>query len=228
LLSSWSVTFEEADVASEPAARADLDRLGIPLVPAVVVGGDRYVHGWNPAALAALMGVSYVEPPRLAVPELAGRLDRVLDGAARALRQIPAGRLDDRPASGRERSVRQLVFHLFRVGLAYPDAMTTGHLPQEWLQEQVPPGKREPPDLLAYGASVRAQVAAFLARPGSAEGRVSTYYGDQTAHQLLERTTWHAAQHLRQLYAFLERAGVTPEAPLGAADWAGLPLPREL
>ena len=215
-------------MANQPAARAVLDRLGIPLVPAVVVGGDRHVHGWNPTALAALLGVSYVEPPRLAPPELARRLDRVLDGAARALRQVPVDRLDDRPATGRERSVRQLVFHLFRVGQAYPDAMAAGHLPQEWLQEQVPPEKREPPALLAYGALVRAQVTAFLARPGPAEGRVSTYYGEQTAHQLLERTTWHAAQHLRQLYAFLERAGITPDAPLGDADWAGLPLPREL
>jgi uncharacterized damage-inducible protein DinB len=227
LLSSWGVAFEEADVASEPAARAALDRLGIPLVPAVVAG-DRHVHGWNPTALAALLGVAYVEPPRLPPAELARRLDRVLRGAGRALAQVPPDRLDERPASGRERSVRQLAFHLFRVGQAYPDAMAAGHLPQEWLQEQVSPQRREPAALLAYGASVRTAVAAFLAHPGAVDGRVETYYGPQTAHQLLERTTWHAAQHLRQLYAFLERCGVSPEAPLGEADWAGLPLPREL
>jgi hypothetical protein len=227
LLSSWGVAFEETDVAADPAGRAELDRRGIPLVPAVTAG-ERHVHGWNPAALAALLGVAYVEPPRLSPAELAARLDRVLDGAVRALAQVPPERLDESPAAGRERSVRQLGYHLFRLSQAFPDAMTERRLPEAWLQEEVPPGRRELPHLLAYGRAVRAGAAAWLARPGATEGTVETYYGPQTGHELLERTTWHAAQHLRQLYAFLRGCGVTPLAPLGEADWAGLPLPREL
>lgn len=59
-------------------------------------------------------------------------------------------------------------------------------------------------------------------------GVVETYYGPKTAHELLERTTWHAAQHLRQLYAFLERMGVSVDNPLGEADFEGLPMPKEV
>jgi hypothetical protein len=43
----------------------------------------------------------------------------------------------------------------------------------------------------------------------------------------MERTTWHAAQHRRQLYWFLERMGVTPDAPLrDDPELAGLPSPN--
>jgi hypothetical protein len=44
----------------------------------------------------------------------------------------------------------------------------------------------------------------------------------------MERTTWHAAQHLRQLYWFAGKMGVTPMAPLGERDFQGLPIPRDV
>ena len=45
---------------------------------------------------------------------------------------------------------------------------------------------------------------------------------------LFERSTWHSAQHARQLIAVLERFGIEPERRLGAAELAGLPLPEGL
>jgi hypothetical protein len=57
---------------------------------------------------------------------------------------------------------------------------------------------------------------------------VQTYYGQQTRHQLLERSTWHSAQHVRQLIFILERYGIAPDRPLVAEDLAGLPLPQRL
>jgi hypothetical protein len=57
---------------------------------------------------------------------------------------------------------------------------------------------------------------------------VHTYYGERPLHELLERCTWHSAQHARQILSVLERMGVRPEAPLTAADYAGLPMPRGL
>jgi hypothetical protein len=47
-------------------------------------------------------------------------------------------------------------------------------------------------------------------------------------HQLLERSTWHPAQHARQLMAVLEGFGIAPDGPLSAEDLAGLPLPERL
>jgi hypothetical protein len=47
-------------------------------------------------------------------------------------------------------------------------------------------------------------------------------------HDVLERTTWHAAQHSRQVMLMLETYGIAPDGPLGAVDLAGLPLPDEV
>jgi len=47
-------------------------------------------------------------------------------------------------------------------------------------------------------------------------------------HQLFERSTWHSAQHTRQLIAILERFGIEPNQPLATEDLAGLPLPEGL
>jgi hypothetical protein len=61
------------DAEAEPAKRADLDRPGIPLIPAVVVD-DRAVHGWSPKALAKPVGVPYREAGRLGSAEFVDRL----------------------------------------------------------------------------------------------------------------------------------------------------------
>jgi hypothetical protein len=47
-------------------------------------------------------------------------------------------------------------------------------------------------------------------------------------HMLLERSTWHSAQHSRQLIAVLERFGIEPDGRLTPQDLAGLPLPERL
>ena len=227
MLSSWGLTFEAIDVAAEPGAWEDLRRLGIPLVPAVVAG-DGAVHGWNPRALADLVGVAYSQPERLAPPELAARLDRVLAVAQGAILQVPPDRLDDPPSRGRDRSVRQLAYHIFRLSLAYPEAIASRRLPEAWLQEESPPELRDPAALASYGERVRERIRAWLVRPDAWEGTIETYYGAQTGPELLERTVWHAAQHVRQLHAFLERLGTAPLDPLTDADLRGLPLPEEV
>jgi hypothetical protein len=50
----------------------------------------------------------------------------------------------------------------------------------------------------------------------------------QPLHHVLERSTWHSAQHARQIIAVLERFGIAPEGPLTAQDYAGLPMPAGL
>src|SRR5687768_15844186 len=98
----------------------DLERHGVPRVPATITG-DRVVHGWNPEALAKLVGVKYEAATRLAPDELARRLDRVLEATQRAVRQFPPGGLETK-APDRDRTVRQLAFHVFRLSLAFRDA----------------------------------------------------------------------------------------------------------
>ena len=85
-------------------------------------------------------------------------------------------------------------------------------------------------DIQKYGASVdHADRALVVALPDkSCRQKVKTYYGERPLHELLERCTWHSAQHARQIVSVLERLGVKPDGPLTAKDYAGLPMPQGL
>jgi uncharacterized damage-inducible protein DinB len=226
LLSSWGVPFDSVDIEAEPAARADLKRLGVPAVPAVVAVGG-VVHGWNPRALAELVGVRYEGAHRLSPAALAERLDRVLAAVGRVVQTVAPEHLSLQHP-GRDRSLHQLAYHLFRLSLAYRDAMLERRLPETWLQEMAPAGLPDGPALAGYGAAVRAALQGWFGTEAATVGTVETYYGAQSAHELLERTVWHAAQHLRQIHALLEDAGAPPPEPLDRSLLVGLPLPQSV
>jgi len=220
------VKFDGFDVEAEPERRRDLEPFGVPRVPATILG-DRVVHGWNPKALAELVGASYEERRQLPPAELARRLDAVLAATQRAMRQIPPEHLGMK-APGRDRTVRQLGFHVFRLSTAFVDTREQGHLSEHTFEEKAPAEMADGDAVARYGETVRRRIAAYCAQPGWCDGAVSTYYGPQSTHDFMERTTWHAAQHLRQIYWFLERMEVRADSPLTEADLDGLPFPREV
>ncbi len=226
MLSSFGVEFEAVNVEGNPAALAELQLLGAPLVPAVAMGG-RVIHGWNPKGVAELVGAEYVQRERLSPEELARRLDAILLASQRAIRQVPHDRLEMK-SPDRDRTVRNLGYHIFRLSLAFRDGTAERRFPQEWLLEEAPPAIRDGAAIARYGQTVRESLAEWFRRLGAWEGVVETYYGPQTGRELLERTTWHAAQHLRQLYALLEMMGLVPDRPLTDTDFSGLPLPKAL
>jgi len=99
------------------------------------------------------------------------------------------------------------------------------------------PGEIANPDDIAstaaladYGSRVRAKVEAWgrEAPDKSAQRTVQTYYGPQKLHEVLERSTWHIGQHTRQWMMLLDMAGVKFERPLGDADFADLPMPKQV
>jgi hypothetical protein len=214
-------------VQAAPAALDELRHLGVS-VPALAVG-DRVAHGWNPQAYARLLGVAYTPPRRLSPPELAQRLDRVLEATHALVRGFDQARLDHRPPE-RDRTVRDLAYHVFRLSLACIEGMDRGHLPHAWLGETAPGDLVDGPAVARYGALVRGRLQGWFAGAGEDEYArvVDAYYGPQTGHELLERTTWHAAQHLRQLHVLAGRLGVRrPETPPDEL-FADLPMPAAL
>jgi len=215
------------DVQAQPETLAELRRLGVPLVPALAVG-ERAVHGWNPPAYAALLGVDWAPAAKLPPGELSRRLDRILECTQELVRVVPEPLLDWSPPE-RARPLRDLAYHVFRLSLAFVDGMDLGELPEGWLGERAPAELRDGEAIARYGALVRARVSGWFegASDREFERVIRVYYGPQSGHDLLERTTWHAAQHLRQLYALVERHGLTPE-PVPVDLFAGLPLPDAL
>jgi hypothetical protein len=200
----------------------------VPRAPAVAIG-DRVVHGWNPAAYAALLGVEFRASQRLTPQALAARLDRVLESAQRLVERFDAARMSHVPPE-RKRSVRDLAFHVYRVGLSFIDSVDRGELPESWFEDRAPADLVTGADVGRYGALVRARISGWFQGAGADElsRTVVTYYGPQAADELLERTVWHAGQHLRQLYVLAERLGVTPPAPLPMDALDGLPLPEAI
>jgi DinB family protein len=215
-------------VQANPAGYDELKRLGIARVPAVTVG-DRAAHGWNPPAYAALLGIPYSAAVKLAPAELSKRLDIVLDTTQQLMRAVPERHLNWRPPE-RNRTLRNLGYHVFRLSLAFVDGMDMGEFPESWLLDQAPDDLPDGPAIARYGALVRGRISGWFegASPAEFERVIKVYYGPQSGHDLLERTAWHAAQHLRQLYALAERLEIAPPVPMPVDAFQGLPLPDAL
>jgi hypothetical protein len=218
--------FESIDTEATPEATQDLAAFGIPRAPAVIVG-DKAVHGWNPQGVAELVGVDYDEAEKLTCAQLAERLDAILVAAQRAMRQIPEAHLGFK-WPGRDRTILQLGYHIFRIALTYRDTREQGMLQEYWFGENPSSDMHTGSAVADYGERARVQMAEWLRGEGVFEGMCETYYGPQSAPELFERTVWHTAQHLRQIYVMLETVGVAPEAPLTEADYQGLPLPASI
>ena len=217
------------NVEGNPAGLDELRALGVPGVPAVALPDGRVVHGWNPPGYAALVGVDYRPPVKLSPAELAGRLDRILAATGRLIVALPPAALAHKPAK-RDRDLLNLGFHVFRLALAFADGMDMGEFPETWLQERAPADLTDGAAVARYGALVRGRLGGWFEGAGDGEYAriIRVYYGPQSGHDLLERTTWHAAQHLRQLHVVATELAVALPDPLPLADFDGLPMPASL
>ncbi|MQA79087.1 MAG: hypothetical protein GEV10_11530 [Streptosporangiales bacterium] len=218
MLSRRGVEFDDFNVEADPSAMEELRTRGIMTVPAVIVG-DEFVSGWNPTRLAELVGIRHEEPP---VPpdELVRTVRLVLDAAIRAARQVPDD-LWEMTHPRRNRPLRELVRHLFHVVDVSVDADVLGEFPaRKWLHQRDIPHMAGGSRLVRYGEAVRLRFETWYAvvDTDAFERTIDADVGPRTLGQVLERTRLHAGQHLRQVYAFLETGGVTPDAPVTEAE----------
>ena len=226
LLSKRGLTYESLDIENDPRALEQLGGLGLATVPVVAVG-DRWVAGWNPTRIAELVGFSLQE--RTAPPaEIVASLLMLLDAALRAVRQVPDDQLLLK-SPDRDRPLRQLAHHVFHVIEVGVDADVLGEFPAaRWLAARDVPEHTTSERIARYGEAARAKVATWFAQIDEAAfaRTIDADVGPRTLGQVLERTRSHAAQHLRQIYAFLEQIGVQPDRPLTAEDLRGIDLPE--
>ncbi len=213
----------------DAAGRAELQRLGARSLP-VLSRGDQFTFAQNLAQVVEFLKLDEKAGPVLSPAQLVERSLRFIDAALALVPLMP----DDRLATltpNRPRSYARLAHHMFRIQEAFVEvaggAFFSAALPGE---VKHPEEMASTSALADYGRRVRQRVETWWATTPDrlAQATVETYYGPQTLHEVQERATWHIAQHCRQWMMLLELAGIAVERPLADADFADLPMPRQV
>jgi len=229
-LTKHGVAFVSINVLEDKRAFAELEAFGIRSVP-IVRRGDQWANGQVLRDVARVAGVAWGGAEMLPPRDLAARIVDVVAGAQRLFAQIP----DDKLACmlpHRPRSYAQLGYHLFNVVDAFLEHEVHLLPLNEGAYDRVPsPAINSKSAILAYGHDVlrRFQIWwAGAAQTADFSRKALVYYGDVTVHEYLERTTWHAGQHLRQLVMVLDMLGIEAEGPPSKETFAGLPMPDKV
>src|SRR3954467_7269407 len=167
---------------------AEMARLGARSLP-VVSRGDKFIIAQSFGKLAEFLGLNEQIKPKLTPDELAARIDAILRGAQRFVGQIPDDKFELK-LRNRDRSYRVLCHHVFRIPEAFVEAMSSGKaITRESLTQDPPDDIQRPADVVAYGATVRQKVADWWRAQPDHSGTqiVSTYYGPQPMHEVMER-----------------------------------------
>lgn len=218
------------DVLNDPGGRELLlNKYGLRKVP-VLAKGDKYAFGQMLDPFAKFVGLPMPGADGLPPEQLYHKYEMVFAAGQRYARQFPAERLRDRVIPHRERTIRTLCFHVFRIGEAFLETWNGAEYSVKIADNEPPESMQTGEDIARYGASVWKRYEAWWSglEDRTLSRMLKTYYGDTIAHKVFERVTWHSAQHCRQLIAVLDRIGIQPNAPLTSADLAGLPLPERL
>jgi len=190
------------------------------------------VFGQNLEDVAEFVGLQGTGHQPLPPEQLIGKWIDVLRTAQGLIRQLPDAALNERVVANRDRSIRLMCHHVFRVGEAFLESVVDG---VEYAVQlaNVPPAEgtfTTGDEIARYGESVIARLQQWWDNldDKTCQQKVKTFFGMQPIYMLYERSTWHSAQHARQLTAVLEGRGIEPKARLKPETLAGLPLPERL
>jgi hypothetical protein len=229
-LTRHGVPFVSVNVLEDKDGFAELAALGLRTVPIVRRGTD-WANGQVLRDVARVAGIKWGGATMLSPAELSARLVEVQAAAQRLFAQIPEDKLGTL-LPNRPRSYAQLAYHIFNIADAFLEHETQSLPLREGAYSRVAaPGKDNKADTLAYGQDVLRRFEAWRdgpARTTDFKRKANVYYGDVTLHDYLERTTWHSAQHVRQLVMVLGLIGIAPDRPPGPETFAGLPMPDKV
>ena len=210
---------------ADAAGMAELQRLGARTLP-VVSRGDEFVFAQVIKDVVDFLGLDDDTAPELSPDELKQRYARILGVAIDLVAAMPDDQLENQ-LPNRPRSWRVLMHHVFQIPTAFLDMEETGE-PFSYENMVAPP-----PDEMTSSSAIasfgRRVEQRFCAWAEQSDGQdfsipIEAYFGTTSRHEMLERTVWHSAQHVRQVASLLEQAGVSPVRWLSSDDIKGLPL----
>jgi len=226
-LAKHGIEFESVNVHNNPAGIAALRSLGARSVPVVAVG-NKFTLCQSFDDVIRFLGLNVATADALAPEALVDKLALVLSTAAQYVEQFPHERLRV-GFRDRNRTGADTAYHVFRVAEMALQAAQQIELKFEGFDD-VSPKEWTATDIADWGLSVRKRFLEWWDNEAdkSMQFTVPTYYGRHTMHNVMERTTWHAAHHTRQLALMLTEYGVTPFYTLTAEDLKGLPVPENV
>lgn len=225
MMSDNGIPFESINVLENEEGLEELNRRGIRALP-VVLRGEDMVFGQSLEDVTKFLGIAR-ESERLPLPVLAERWTYFLDKALTIIEKMPDRRLPVRAYPERPRSLLALSSHVFQIPEAFVAVMDDGLDDTRPIVNRVADDLGNKENLLAYARGIRSKLEKWIAaNPDLGENRiVKTYWGTQPAPQLLERFTWHSAQHTRQLDHILTIETGTPSL-IDPKMYEGLPMPK--
>jgi glutaredoxin len=229
-LAAHAIPFDSFNVRDNNGALQRLQSRGLRSVP-VLLRGDQHVFAQDLDEVAAFVGVA-LQRERLGTVELLLRLEQFLQVATELTLVVPVERQLER-LPGRERTWLDLTYHIPMIVAAFLDAAEGGALSYDYYERTPAPADQSVERIASIAQAARTRLAAWRranAAGAALDGRtLTTYFGIRELPVVLERTTWHVAQHCRQLESLIA-GGVrsAPIAGLTAAMLAGLPLPQNV
>src|SRR5436189_4596111 len=164
-LSQLGVDYQSINVSATPEAMDELHEMGVRTVP-VVARGHEYVFAQALEDVSRFLGKD-VQMKRLPPAALVQKWLQVLAAAQRHVVQLPAARLGERATLGRDRSIRDLAYHVYQVPDAFLQAIEDGVQDLTSVYNAPPPPSvTTPAHIAAYGNAV----AERLARLGAGHG----------------------------------------------------------
>lgn len=229
-LNAHAISFESFNVREDNGSMERLQALGLRSVPVLLRGGQ-HVFAQDLDEVAAFVGVA-LQRERLGTTELLRRLEQFLQIAADLTLALPAERQRQR-LPGRERTWLDLAYHIPMIVTAFLDAAEGGELTYDYYERMPAPADEGTARIALFADTTRTRLVSWQhanVAGAALDARIlTTYFGRRALPVVLERTTWHVAQHCRQLESLIAGAeGGAVRPRLTPALLAGLPLPQDV
>ncbi len=228
-LKKLGVPYESVNVLTDPQAESDLQAMGALGFP-VVSRGKEFVCAQSLDDVSKFLGRD-VKFERLPPAELMDRWFYFCDIALTMIDKIPQDHLQALPIPNRNRTLHGLSYHIFQVPEAFLENAENGEEHFDKYFDAPPPDDvKTSGDVRQYGDRITARLRRHWQNLSdqSFSWTVKTFYGVQPSHHFLERSTWHMAQHIRQLQVVLDGYNVPLACRIDETKYKGLPMPEGL
>jgi len=226
MLAELGVPFTSVNILEHDDAMDVMREFGARAVPVLIRGNDM-IFAQSLEDVAAFVGRDR-RAKRLSPDELMTRWQYFLGTALVLIEQIPAERLTEHPVPGRERTVCSLAYHIFQVPEGFLSVVNGDAVDSRLIDNAHYAHLQTREQILAYATCIIERLQTWWRDSADKTGvrQFKTYYGVQPLHQMLDRATWHSAQHTRQLNTVLDGYAITVRGGIDPAAYIGLPMPK--